>query len=81
MTVTVRLPLVLEQELACYCVERGVTRSEAIKQAITRLVATESAAPTPYDLGQDLFGPETDETPRDNIAANSKRLLRERFRR
>ena len=81
MTVTVRLPPVLEQELVRYCVERSVTRSEAIKQAITRLVATESTAPTPYDLGRDLFGPETDEKPTDNAAANSKRLLRERFRR
>lgn len=80
MTVTVRLPTILEQELARYCVERSVTRSEAIKQAITRLVAAESSVPTPYDLGRDLFGPETDETPKDDVAAHSKRLLRERFR-
>jgi hypothetical protein len=80
MTVTVRLPPVLEQELACYCIERGVTRSEAIKQAITRLVTAENATPTPYDLGRDLFGPETDRKPADDVAANTKRLLRERFR-
>jgi Arc/MetJ-type ribon-helix-helix transcriptional regulator len=80
MTVTVRLPLMLEQELADYCVERGITRSEAVKQAISRLVAAERDAPAAYDLGRDLFGPETDRAPKDNVAANSKRLLRERFR-
>jgi len=80
MTVTVRLPLVLEQELAEYCVERGITRSEAIKSAITRLVSAERDAPAAYHLGRDLFGPETDLAPQDDVAANTKRLLRERFR-
>lgn len=80
MTVTVRLPLMLEQELAEYCVERGLTRSEAVKQAITRLVTAEREASTAYQLGRDLFGPETDKAPVDDVAANTKRLLRERFR-
>lgn len=80
MTVTVRLPAVLEEALAQYCAERRLTRSDAIKQAISRLVTTERDAPAPYDLGRDLFGPETDRKPADGVAANSKRLLRERFR-
>lgn len=80
MTVTVRLPSVLEEDLAQYCASRGVTRSEAIKQAISRLVTAERDAPAAYDLGRDLFGPDTDIKPADNVAANSKRLLRERFR-
>ncbi len=80
MTVNVRLPLALEQEFAEYCVERGVTRSEAVKEAITRLVTAERDTPAPYHLGRDLFGPETDKTPRDDVAANTKKLLRQRFR-
>ena len=80
MTVTVRLPAMLEETLATYCVERGVTRSEAIKQAITRLVTAERDSPSAYELGRDLFGPDTDEKPRDSVAADSKRLLRERLR-
>lgn len=80
MTVTVRLPAVLEEELAQYCVERRLTRSDAIKQAITRLVTAERDAPSAYDLGRDLFDPKTDRKPADDVAANSKRLLRERFR-
>jgi hypothetical protein len=80
MTVTVRLPTVLEETLATYCIERGITRSEAIKQAISRLVTAERDAPAAYDLGRDLFGPETDLVPTDDVAANTKRLLRKRFR-
>lgn len=80
MTVTVRLPAVLEEELAQYCAERHVTRSEAIKQAISRLVTAERDAPAAYDLGRDLFGPETDLAPINDVAVNTKRLLRERFR-
>lgn len=81
MTVSVRLPPVLEQELAHYCLEHGVSRSEAIKQAIARLVAAEKTVPSAYDLGRDLFGPETDLVPNDDVARRSKELLRERFRR
>lgn len=80
MTVTVRLPAVLEEELAQYCVQRRLTRSDAIKQAITRLVTAERDVPSAYALGRDLFDPKTDETPADDVAANTKRLLRERFR-
>ena len=35
MTLTVRLPRRVEQELAEYCVERRITKSEAVKQALT----------------------------------------------
>ena len=80
MTVTVRLPAVLEEELAQYCAERRVTRSEAIKLAIFRLVAAERDTPAAYDLGRDLFGPETDLAPTDDVAADTQRLLREHFR-
>ncbi len=80
MTLTVRLPNVLEENLAEYCVAHGVNRSEAVKRAITRLVSADSDVRTPYDLGRDLFGPETDVEPSDDIAANTQRLLREKFR-
>lgn len=80
MIVTVRLPAVLEKALAQYCAERLVTRSEAIKLAISRLVTAERDASTAYDLGRDLFGPETDLVPADDVAANTQRLLGERFR-
>ena len=36
--------------------------------------------PTAWELGKDLFGPETDEPPTEDTALHSKRLLREHFR-
>ena len=44
-------------------------------------LAAASRKPTPYDLGKDLFGPHTDAALTQDIALNSKRLLREYFRR
>ncbi len=83
MTLTVRLPLRVEQELARYCVARKVTKSAAVKQALDGLLQSgaNSAKPGPYELGIDLFGPE----PRNaaegvDLARNSKRLLHEHFR-
>lgn len=80
MTLTVRLSLRVEQTLAEYCVERKITKSAAVKQAIENLLEVEARPPSAYDLGRDLFGPETDEAPIDDLASNSKRLLREHFR-
>lgn len=80
MTLTVRLPPVLEEDLAHYCIERGINRSEAVKRAITHLVTAERDTPTAYDLGRDLFGPETDRAPAEDVASKTKCLLREKFR-
>lgn len=83
MTLTVRLPLRVEQDLARYCVERKVSKSAAVKQALDGLLRNDisRAKPSAYELGIDLFGasPRNDEEAVD-IALNSKRLLREHFR-
>ncbi len=80
MTLTVRLPLRVEQKLAEYCVERRLTKSAAVKQALMELLAANTAKSSPYDLGKDLFGPHTDAAPTEDIARHSGRLLREHFR-
>ncbi len=80
MTLTVRLPSRLEQELAEYCVQHRLSKSEAVKRALESLLAAENRAASPYDLGKDLFGPHTDAEPTKNVARNSKRLLHEHFR-
>src|SRR5258708_10211278 len=38
MTLTVRLPLRVEQELAEYCVKRRISKSEAVKRALEELL-------------------------------------------
>jgi hypothetical protein len=80
MTLTVRLPPRVEQELAEYCLKRRITKSEAVKQALMELLAANAGKPSAYDLGKDLFGPHTDAAPTEDIARHSKRLLREHFR-
>jgi len=80
MTLTVRLPQRIEQELAEYCVKRRITKSEAVKQALVDLLAANAGKPSAYDLGKDLFGPQTDALPTEDIARHSARLLREHFR-
>ena len=80
MTLTVRLPGRVEQELAEYCVKHGVSKSEAVKQALDSLLAAQAEAGSAYDLGRDLFGPDTDAAPAQDVARHSKRLLREHFR-
>jgi len=80
MTLTVRLPNRVEQELAEYCIKHRLSKSEAVKLALDKLLAASAGKPSPYDLGKDLFGPHTDATPTEDTARNSKRLLREHFR-
>lgn len=80
MTLTVRLPPRVEQELAEYCVKRRITKSKAVKQALVDLLSANAGKPSPYNLGKDLFGPHTDATPTEDIARHSARLLREHFR-
>ena len=80
MTLTVRLPDRVEQELAEYCAKHRLSKSEAVKLALDKLLAAGAGKPSPYDLGTDLFGPHTDAKPTEDTARNSKRLLREYFR-
>jgi hypothetical protein len=80
MTLTVRLPGRVEQDLADYCVKHGLTKSKVVKRALEELLAASAGKPSAYDLGKDLFGPHTDAAPAEDIAKNSKRLLREHFR-
>ena len=80
MTLTVRLPDRVEQELAEYCVKHRVTKSEAVKRALMDLLAVNAGKPSAYDLGKDLFGAHTDAGPVVDVARHTKRLLREHFR-
>lgn len=80
MTLTVRLSDRVEQNLAEYCVKHRLTKTEAVKLALDALLRAHAGSPSPYDLGKDLFGPHTDAAASEDIARNSKRLLREHFR-
>jgi len=77
MNLSIELPTILKERLADYCRTHGVSEDQAIEQAVRQLLG-DSPEPTPYDLGAEGFG--ADRTHSGDIAQNSKRLLRERFR-
>lgn len=78
MALTVRLPAHLEQELNVYCAARRITKSDAVKQALERLLSETATQATPYELGKSGFG--ADDTHDGDVARNTKRLIKERFR-
>ena len=80
MTLSVRIPPRVEQELADYCARTGVSKSDAVKHALDQFLSGKSGDKSPYELMKDLIGPHTDETPSEDVARNTKRLLRERIR-
>ena len=77
MNLSIELPQALNEQLASYCHAHGLTENEAVEYALHQFLKN-SALPTPYDLGAEGFG--ADHTHSGDIARNSQRLLRERFR-
>lgn len=77
---SVRLPPRLEQELADYCVSHRISKSEAIKRALARFLRAHTGKPSPYELGKAFFEKHRGTKASEDIARNSKRLLREHFR-
>ena len=80
MTLSVRIPARIEQELAEYCARKGVSKSEAVKDALDQFLSGKKGDKSPYELMKDLIGPHTDEAATEDIAKHTKRLLRERVR-
>ena len=80
MPISVRLSSRVEQQLAEYCVSRKVTKSEAIKRALEKMLRASTRNPSPYDLGKDFFERHRGTPVTEAVARNSKRLLREHFR-
>ncbi|MGP1677007.1 MAG: hypothetical protein ACTS8S_04710 [Giesbergeria sp.] len=75
MTLTVRLPERVEQELAEYCVAHGVSKSEAVKRGLEELLQTRAKGKV--ELNHPFVGCDTTSG---DVARRTKRLLRERFR-
>ncbi len=76
MTLTVRLPLRVEQKLAEYCVKRRMTKSEAVKRALDELL--QALDPGESQLRHPFIG--GDKGDGSDVSGNLKGALRERFR-
>jgi hypothetical protein len=77
MSLSVKLPKILEERLASFCHAHGITEEQAIQRAVQQFLS-ETVSLTPYDLGVEGFG--ADQTHSGDIAKNSRQMLRERFR-
>ena len=77
MPISVRLPPRVEQRLAEYCAHTKITKSEAIKRALERLLEQEPAPVGASATARKFIG--SDKSPGD-VAEHTKRLLREHFR-
>ena len=75
MTLTVRLPDRVRQDLAEYCVAHGVTKSAAVKLALEALLR--AAVTGKADLDHPFVGSDSSSG---DVARHTKRMLRERFR-
>jgi len=80
MPLSVRLPPHVEQKLAEYCVSHRLSKSEAVKRALERLLEPKARKPSPYELGKAFFEQHRGTPATEDIAHNTKRLLREHFR-
>ena len=77
MPISVRLPLRVEQQLADYCAHAKLTKSEAVKRALERLFEQDRLPAGASAAAKRFIGSDKRDG---NVAADSKRLLREHFR-
>jgi Arc/MetJ-type ribon-helix-helix transcriptional regulator len=78
MTLTVRLPLHVEEKLATYCVERGATKSAVVQSLIEDLLGRQAESEAHPLVGQPFVG--CDEGTGEDVSGNVKAILRQRFR-
>ena len=76
MTLTVRLPDRVEQDLAEYCATRGITKSAAVKRALEALLRARDAGGS--DVDHPFVG--GDKGDGSDVSGNIKGALRARFR-
>ena len=77
MPISVRLPPRVEQKLADYCVDKKVTKSEAVKRALEQLLDPKAVPLSEDPFFSKLIGSDTSPG---EIAQYAKRLPRPRRR-
>jgi hypothetical protein len=81
-TINARIPRGIEQKLAEYCANKGVTRSEAVIRALDEYLDRSSGGSSAYSLAEDLIpakgAPEIQSANVRDLARNSFRGTRTR---
>jgi hypothetical protein len=77
MPISVRLPPLIEQQLAAYCAHTKLSKSEAVKRALERLFEQEGTPVAANPAAKRFIGSDNQSG---DVARHTKRLLREHFR-
>lgn len=77
MSISIRLDKALEESLRRHLQIEGISLSNFIREAVSEKLSRHANRPTPYELGEPLFGRYS--SGRDDLSTNRKALLREKL--
>lgn len=77
MTISLRLDDRLSKKLAAAAKARGISKSELIRACLDEYLASTRQGPTPWELGQHLFG--CYDSGRGDLSVRAKEIARERM--
>ncbi len=77
MSVTIRLPVSLEKELARAASRKRVSKSQLIRDCLQAFLNAESDTPLAWELGKDLFGKVG--SGRSDLSRNRKQIVRDKL--
>ena len=77
MSVTIRLPVPLEKELARAASRKRVSKSQLIRDCLQAFLNAESDEPLAWELGKDLFGKVG--SGRSDLSRNRKQIVRDKL--
>ena len=77
MSVTIRLPEPLEQQLARVALRKQVSKSQLIRDCLQAFLDAESDAPVAWELGKELFGKVG--SGRSDLSQNRKQIVRDKL--
>ena len=77
MSVTIRLPVPLEKELARAASRKRVSKSQLIRDCLEAFLKADHDTPLAWELGKDLFGKVG--SGRSDLSRNRKQIVRDKL--
>jgi RHH-type transcriptional regulator, rel operon repressor / antitoxin RelB len=78
MAISLRLNSTIDRELAKIARAEGTSKSDLVRLLISEFVSKKSKRPTPWELGENLFGRYGSR--KGNLSKDRKSILREKLR-
>ena len=77
MSVTIRLPVPLEKELARAASRKRVSKSQLVRDCLQAYLSADKDAPLAWELGKDLFGKVG--SGRSDLSRNRQQIVRDKL--